>query len=49
VCSGKTNHNEVTRIVYDSKVCPLEKILKIMFETHDPTQVMGQGNDRGTQ
>jgi len=49
VCSGHTNHNEVTRVVYDPKVCPLEEILKIFFETHNPTQHMGQGNDQGTQ
>ncbi|GAB5357263.1 hypothetical protein AAMO2058_000359000 [Amorphochlora amoebiformis] len=49
VCSGNTNHNEVTRIVYDPKVCSLSTILKIFFESHNPTQHMGQGNDRGTQ
>eukprot|EP00471_Norrisiella_sphaerica_P001025 CAMPEP_0184480934 /NCGR_PEP_ID=MMETSP0113_2-20130426/2466_1 /TAXON_ID=91329 /ORGANISM="Norrisiella sphaerica, Strain BC52" /LENGTH=225 /DNA_ID=CAMNT_0026859751 /DNA_START=306 /DNA_END=983 /DNA_ORIENTATION=- len=49
VCSGQTNHNEVTRIVYDPKKVSLNKILKIFFENHNPTQVMGQGNDSGTQ
>eukprot|EP00466_Bigelowiella_natans_P014989 jgi/Bigna1/57041/fgenesh1_pm.2_\ len=49
VCTKKTNHNEVTRIVFDPRLCPLTKILKIFFETHDPTQKLGQGNDRGTQ
>eukprot|EP00471_Norrisiella_sphaerica_P008709 CAMPEP_0184492174 /NCGR_PEP_ID=MMETSP0113_2-20130426/22481_1 /TAXON_ID=91329 /ORGANISM="Norrisiella sphaerica, Strain BC52" /LENGTH=1054 /DNA_ID=CAMNT_0026876841 /DNA_START=337 /DNA_END=3501 /DNA_ORIENTATION=- len=49
VCTKKTNHSEVTRIVYDPKLCPLTKILKIFFETHDPTQELGQGNDRGSQ
>eukprot|EP00466_Bigelowiella_natans_P001553 jgi/Bigna1/92690/estExt_fgenesh1_pm.C_530006 len=49
VCSGATNHNEVTRVVYDPKKCPLKNILKVFFESHDPTQVMGQGNDTGTQ
>eukprot|EP00954_Amorphochlora_amoebiformis_P016875 1315460-Amorphochlora_amoeboformis.AAC.3 len=39
----------VTRIVYDPKVCSLSTILKIFFESHNPTQHMGQGNDRGTQ
>mmetsp|Transcript_9612 Transcript_9612/g.14399 ORF Transcript_9612/g.14399 Transcript_9612/m.14399 type:complete len:222 (+) Transcript_9612:82-747(+) len=49
VCTGQTNQNEVTRIVYDPKVIPLSKILKIFFESHNPTQHLGQGNDTGTQ
>ncbi len=49
VCTKRTNHNEVSRIVYDPKKCPLSKILEIFFATHDPTQKLGQGNDRGTQ
>jgi peptide-methionine (S)-S-oxide reductase len=49
VCSGKTGHNEVVRIVYDPKAVALDTILKTFWESHDPTQGMRQGNDRGTQ
>lgn len=49
ICSGKTNHNEVTRVVYDPKAVPLEDLLKIFWETHNPTTMNQQGNDRGTQ
>eukprot|EP00808_Paulinella_micropora_P021962 g11490.t1 len=49
VCTGRTNHNEVTRIVYDPKVTPFKEILKVFWEHHDPTSPMRQGNDRGTQ
>eukprot|EP00457_Paulinella_chromatophora_P008140 gb/GEZN01008168.1/.p1 GENE.gb/GEZN01008168.1/~~gb/GEZN01008168.1/.p1 ORF type:complete len:459 (+),score=55.76 gb/GEZN01008168.1/:113-1378(+) len=49
VCTGKTNHNEVTRIIYDPKVTPLKEILKVFWEHHDPTSPNQQGNDRGTQ
>jgi len=55
VCSGKTNHNEVVRVVYDpSKVKGIahdgfDEILRIFWETHNPTTPMRQGNDQGTQ
>jgi len=49
ICTGRSNHNEVTRLVYDPSVLPLEGILKIFWETHDPTTPNQQGNDRGTQ
>lgn len=49
VCSGKTGHNEVVRVVYDPKVTCYEDLLKVFWEGHDPTQGMRQGNDRGTQ
>jgi peptide-methionine (S)-S-oxide reductase len=49
VCSGMTGHNEVVRIVFDPKVVRYEALLKIFWETHDPTQGMRQGNDIGTQ
>lgn len=49
VCSGMTGHNEVVLVVYDPEIISLEKILATFWESHDPTQGMGQGNDRGTQ
>jgi peptide-methionine (S)-S-oxide reductase len=49
VCSGRTGHNEVVRIVYDPSEISLEAILKTFWESHDPTQGMRQGNDIGTQ
>ncbi|MEM1236126.1 MAG: peptide-methionine (S)-S-oxide reductase MsrA [Pseudomonadota bacterium] len=49
VCSGKTGHNEVVRVVYDPAVVSYDELLKVFWEGHDPTQGMRQGNDRGTQ
>ena len=49
VCSGRTGHNEVVLVAYDPAVLPLEAVLRIFFESHDPTQGMRQGNDVGTQ
>ena len=49
VCSGKTGHNEVVLVVYDPKKISLEQLLITFWESHDPTQGMQQGNDRGTQ
>jgi len=49
VCSGYTGHNEVVLAVYDPIRLPLEQLLKVFWESHDPTQGMRQGNDRGTQ
>jgi len=49
VCSGKTGHNEVVRVVFDPKVVQYEVLLKLFWESHDPTQGMRQGNDVGTQ
>jgi peptide-methionine (S)-S-oxide reductase len=49
VCSGQTGHAEVVQVVYDPTVTGLEKLLKVFWENHDPTQGMRQGNDTGTQ
>ncbi|MFQ3618653.1 MAG: peptide-methionine (S)-S-oxide reductase MsrA [Cyanobacteriota bacterium] len=49
VCSGMTGHNEVVRVVYDPSVISYEDLLKVFWESHDPTQGMRQGNDVGTQ
>jgi peptide-methionine (S)-S-oxide reductase len=49
VCSGRTGHTEVVRVVYDPKQVSYETLLKVFWESHDPTQGMRQGNDVGTQ
>ena len=49
VCSGLTNHAEVVQVVFDPKVLPYEKLLKVFWEGHNPTQGMRQGNDAGSQ
>ncbi|HEY9881423.1 MAG TPA: peptide-methionine (S)-S-oxide reductase MsrA [Leptolyngbyaceae cyanobacterium] len=49
VCSGMTGHNEVVLVVFDPEKVNYEKLLKIFWENHDPTQGMRQGNDAGTQ
>jgi peptide-methionine (S)-S-oxide reductase len=49
VCTGRTGHNEVVRVVYDPTATSYEALLKAFWEGHDPTQGMRQGNDVGTQ
>jgi len=49
VCSGRTGHNEVVRVVYDPKQVSFQQLLTVFWESHDPTQGMQQGNDVGTQ
>ena len=49
VCTGMTGHNEVVLVVYRPREIDLDALLKTFWESHDPTQGMRQGNDRGTQ
>ncbi len=48
-CSGRTGHTEAVLVVYDPDAIRLEDLLKVFWESHDPTQGMRQGNDTGTQ
>ena len=49
VCTGRTGHNEVVRIVFDQGGTSLAALLKLFWESHNPTEGMRQGNDLGTQ
>jgi len=49
VCSGKTGHAEVVRVIFDPAILTLDDILTIFWSVHDPTTLNRQGNDVGTQ
>ena len=49
ICTGKTNHAEVCKIIYDSDIISFTELLKVFFESHNPTTLNKQGTDIGTQ
>src|SRR5215472_9510098 len=49
VCSGRTGHAEAVRVVFDPAVVSYAELLRVFWESHDPTQGLRQGNDVGSQ
>jgi len=49
LCTGMTGHNEVVQVVFDPQLIEYQQLLDLFWESHDPTQGMQQGPDRGTQ
>ncbi len=49
ICTGRTGHAEVVKLVFDSAQIGMNDILDVFFGTHDPTTLNRQGNDSGTQ
>jgi peptide-methionine (S)-S-oxide reductase len=49
VCTGLTGHSEVVKVIYDPAIVSYRDLLKLFWESHNPTQGMRQGNDLGTQ
>jgi peptide-methionine (S)-S-oxide reductase len=49
VCSGRTGHNEVVKLVYDPAQVSIRELLEVFFVIHDPTTLNRQGHDAGTQ
>tara|TARA_Y100001936_G_C16074551_1_gene673091 strand:- start:1576 stop:2100 length:525 start_codon:yes stop_codon:yes gene_type:complete len=49
ICEGNTGHVEAVEIIFNDKIINYKSLLKVFFDTHDPTQFDGQGNDIGSQ
>lgn len=49
VCTGLTGHNEVVLVMFDREEISIDSLLKVFWQSHNPTQGMRQGNDKGTQ